>query len=99
MQETPGSKMESLVCGILQFLAASPGTLRQDTLENSMVGPFLLSVLSPNPSVRHLATRVAEALFQTSTGNGSQIGEDFVLDSPELRKDIWARSSLPTVST
>lgn len=93
VQEAPGGKSESLVCSMLQFLEASPERLRQDSSEDSMVGPFLLCVLSPNPTVRQLATRVADRLFKGNTSNGVDGGEDFVLDSPALRKDIWARSS------
>lgn len=55
-----------------------------------MIEPFLLCVLSPNPTVRQLATAVADRLFR---GTNTDSEDGFIIDSPALRKEIWARSS------
>lgn len=84
-----------MVCSILRFLDASPNSLLEalSTSESStsIFNPFLFCVLSPESSVRQLATGVAERLFKEHGDGLRALPKSKNFASPELRKDLWSR--------
>jgi neurofibromin 1 len=84
-----------MVCSILRFLDASPDILL-DALSNatsatSIFNPFLFCVLSPETSVRQLATNVAERLFKGRGDGFRSVPKSNELASREFRKELWSR--------
>lgn len=84
-----------MICSILEFLDASPGRLLDDlsssTPSNSFFKTFLFCVLSPDQSIRRLATSVAERLFTRYGGAFQAFSKDRQLGTHELRKGLWSR--------
>lgn len=97
LNSSSDSSSADMICSILEFLNASPDYLLNDlTNAGSHTGffkPFLLCVLSPNASVRHLAMAVADSLFNKNQEPFRSYYKEHKLDSNELCKDIWSRSS------
>lgn len=101
--QTPDARKRSIasrdgtdmICSILEFLDASPGRLLEDLSRSNAASDFfrsfLFCVLSPEPTVRQIATKVASRLFAhhgetfRSMETGKQLG------THELRKALWSR--------
>ncbi|KAF7549990.1 hypothetical protein G7Z17_g6012 [Cylindrodendrum hubeiense] len=86
-----------MVCSILQFLDASPARLLDDLSgDNPSTGffkSFLLCVLSAEPSVRRLATGVADRLLTGHLEAYRKFDFSHQFGTQELRGELWSRSS------
>lgn len=90
-----GSTSTDMVCSILRFLDASPGSLL-DASSNassatSIFNPFLFCVLSPETSVRQLAISVGERLFKEHGDGVRSLSKSKDFASRELRRELWSR--------
>ncbi|UNI16248.1 Ras GTPase activating protein ira2 [Purpureocillium takamizusanense] len=86
-----------LILSILEFLDAFPGPLLGEmsrmSLNDGFLRPFLLCVLSPDPSIRRLAARVAKRVF-ANIGNKHQVPEGrFDSSMDDLRTLLWKQGS------
>lgn len=84
-----------MVCSILEFLDATQGRLSEISTSLSANGffkPFLFCVLSPDATIRGLATSVAERLFANYGDAFASLDKERV-DTDSLRKELWSRSS------
>lgn len=95
LNSSSDSSSADMICSILEFLNASPDYLLNDLTNsgsrNGFFKPFLLCVLSPNASVRHLAMAVADSLFNKNQEPFRSYYKEHKLDSNELCRDIWSR--------
>ncbi|KAI8668992.1 Ras-GAP domain-containing protein [Fusarium keratoplasticum] len=86
-----------MVCSILQFLDASPARLLDDLSadgsDSGFFKSFLLCVLSEEPSVRRLATGVADRLFKGHLEAYRKFDTGRHFGTKELRGELWSRSS------
>jgi neurofibromin 1 len=86
-----------MVCSILQLFDTSPSFLLEDLGEQpnsgGVLAPFLLCVVSPNDSIRQLASSVAGRLFRSSPEVFRAEKNRRRFGSPEFRRELWARSS------
>ena len=86
-----------MVCSILEFLDASAGRFKDDVSAfmsaNGFFRPFLFCVLSPDATIRRLATSVAERLFANHEGVFSSLDKGRQSETLTLRKELWGRSS------
>ncbi|KAL6412878.1 neurofibromin 1, partial [Ilyonectria robusta] len=86
-----------MVCSILQFLDASPARLLDDLSgddpSSGFFKSFLLCVLSAEPSVRRLATGVADRLFTGHLEAYRQFDTGHQFGTQQLRGELWSRSS------
>ncbi|KAH6971880.1 hypothetical protein BKA56DRAFT_677938 [Ilyonectria sp. MPI-CAGE-AT-0026] len=86
-----------MVCSILQFLDASPARLLDDLSgddpSSGFFKSFLICVLSAEPSVRRLATGVADRLFTGHLEAYRQFDTGHQFGTQQLRGELWSRSS------
>lgn len=87
-----------MVCSILQFLDASPARLLDDLSgddpSSGFFKSFLLCVLSAEPSVRRLATGVADRLFTGHLEAYRQFDTGHQFGTQQLRGELWSRRSV-----
>lgn len=87
-----------MVCSILQFLDASPARLLDDLSadgsDSGFFKSFLLCVLSEEPSVRRLATGVADRLFKGHLEAYRKFDTGRHFGTKELRGELWSRRSV-----
>ncbi|CAM1509244.1 Fc.00g029830.m01.CDS01 [Cosmosporella sp. VM-42] len=92
-----GQETTEMVCSILQFLDYSPARLLDDlsgaTPSSGFFNSFLFCVLSPDPSVRRLATGVADRLFTGHLEAYRKFDTGHQFGTQELRGELWSRSS------
>ena len=84
-----------MVSSILRFLDASPDilldALSSATSATSIFNPFLFCVVSPESSVRQLATSVAERLFNRAGDGFRSLPKSKEFASRQLRREFWSR--------
>ncbi|KFA64319.1 hypothetical protein S40285_02937, partial [Stachybotrys chlorohalonatus IBT 40285] len=94
---TAGKDNTSLICCILEFFDAAPQFLIDDIAGNGssrgIAMPFLLCVISPDSSIRQLATRVAARLFEEHAEVFDSEENLRRLNLEELQTDFWSQSS------
>ncbi|KAH7134832.1 hypothetical protein B0J13DRAFT_597650 [Dactylonectria estremocensis] len=86
-----------MVCSILQFLDVSPAQmlldLSGDDPNKTFFKSFLLCVLSAEPSVRRLATGVADRLLTSHVETYRQSDAFQQFGTKPVRGELWSRSS------
>jgi neurofibromin 1 len=84
-----------MVCSILKFLDASPARLLDDLSgddpSRNLFKSFLLCVLSAEPSVRRLATGVADRLFKGHLEAYRKFETGHHFGTHQLRGELWAK--------
>lgn len=89
-----------MICSILRFLEASPARLLDDisgvTPSSGFFDSFLCCVLSPDPSVRRLATSIADRLFTGHLEAYRKFDTGHQFGTQELRGELWTRRSVST---
>lgn len=81
-----------MVLSILKFLDASPARLLEDLSgddPSNLFKSFLLCVLSAEPSVRRLATSVADRLFKGHLEAYRKFETGHQFGTQELRGELW----------
>ena len=92
--------LEGLICNILEFLGASPGTLfegapddktAQDRFYEENFDSFVYCLISNNDSIRRLATAVARKYFEDPSIL-ARLRESKRLDSFPWKERFWRMS-------
>lgn len=94
-QTQASGRSTDMICSILQLFDTSPSFLLEDLGEHStsmgLLAPFLLCVVSSNPSIRQLASNVAGRLFSSSPEAFKTERARRRFGTSEFRRELWSR--------